>query len=197
MEGRNQKVNSREIFNPALVFGVGFFYLLVFGGVPSARGEDWESGDIVMRHGTGLWSEFFRKYSVRDRRFSHAGIVWVEGGKLYCIHAEGDDLSGRGQVAKVPLREFFKPSRANGHFRFRLPREVRLRCAREAHRLLGVPFDWKFDTDDHSALYCTELIAVALSGAAPQIFLKRCKNIIPLDALSDPSIAEELSARLP
>ena len=197
MESRREKVISRQVSNPALIFGVGFFCLLLWGGVPSVRGAEWESGDIVMRHGTGLWSEFFRQYSFRDLRFSHAGIVWVEGGELYCIHSEGDDLSGRGKVEMVPLREFLKPSRANGHFRFRLPREVRMRFATEARKLIGVPFDWKFNTDDHSALYCTELIAVALGEAAPRIRLKRRRNIITLDSLSDPEIAEELPAQLP
>ena len=150
-----------------------------------------------MRHGDGLWSDFFRRYSPRDQRFSHVGIVWVENGEVYCIHAEGDDLSGRGAVQMVTLRQFFRPSRANGHFRLRLPAEVRMRFVREARKLIGRPFDWRFDTDDHSALYCTELAEVALKEAAPHIELRRRRGLIPIDSLSDPEIAEELPATLP
>ena len=197
MEGQREKVNSRRRRFPALLIGAGFFYLCLWLSAPRAGGAEWESGDIVMRHGTGLWSEFFRRHSSRDRRFSHAGIVWVENGELYCIHSEGDDLSGRGSVEMVPLRQFFRPSRANGHFRLRLPAEVRRRFAEEARRLIGRPFDWRFDADDHSALYCTELAEAALKAAVPRIVLKRKDGVIPIDALSDPEIAEELSPELP
>ena len=185
------------LLRPALIFGAGFFYLCLWFHAPQVRGDQWESGDIVMRHGTGLWSEFFRIHSVRDPRFSHVGVVWVENGEVYCIHSEGDDLSGRGAVQMVTLRQFFKPSRGNGHFRLRLPAEVRMHFAREVRKLIGVPFDWRFNTDDHSALYCTELVEVALKEAAPQIKLRRSSTLIPIDALTDPEIVEELSAALP
>jgi len=187
MESGSGKVIRRfRFFIPALGLSAGIFCL------PTAAAE-WEDGDIVMRHGTGLWSEFFRRSSLRDRRFSHMGIVRVREGKIMCIHSEGNDLTGRGEVKMVPLEEFFEPSRANGHFRLKLSAAARRKFAEAAEERLGTPFDWKFNTDDDRQLYCTELALVALKKAAPEIALRRRRdNIVPPDSLSAPEIAVEL-----
>ncbi|MCI5779288.1 MAG: hypothetical protein MR051_05680 [Lentisphaeria bacterium] len=177
--------------HPARRLAAGFFCLLPL--LTCAAGtEDWEDGDLILRHGRGLWSELFRRASPRDRRFSHIGIVCTVAGRRLCVHAEADDRTGRGRVNAVPPERFLAEADAVGRFRLKLPRELRKKFAEAALEQLGVPFDWKFDDDDDSALYCTELAAAALKTAAPHLTVKRHNGLIPPDALTDPEIAEEL-----
>ena len=35
------------------------------------------NGDVILRSGTGLWSDLFRSRNARDKRFSHVGVVSV------------------------------------------------------------------------------------------------------------------------
>ena len=41
-----------------------------------------QHGDIILRSGVGIWSQYIREYNKNDQRFSHVGIIFIEKGKI-------------------------------------------------------------------------------------------------------------------
>jgi hypothetical protein len=105
----------------------------------------------------------------------HAGIVAIEDGEAVVYEAVGNffPLPGiaptamvSGAVRRVGIERFARGKRIVGLFA--LPPQVdgeRLVAFARARQQRGTPFDAYFDTDDAGALYCTELVALALNAA--------------------------------
>jgi hypothetical protein len=147
-----------------------------------------EDGDVILRLGDRLWSRVFMDVSPTDKRYSHLGVARVAGGRVTVIHAEGAASGGVGGVREDTLEEFVSVARAVGVYRAKGADGGLISAA--AAELLDVPFDWRFDMDDSSSLYCTELLYVALGRAAPGLALATVgvgaqgKRVIPLEAVS-------------
>lgn len=124
-----------------------------------------EPGDIVCRYRGGMWSETFRNLSRRERRFSHAGVVVAESGRMWVAHAEADDVSGAGGVRKELFREFAGKARDFAVYRVARPAAERRRIAEKALTFVGRPFDRSFDLATEGAVYCTELVWRCVNGA--------------------------------
>ncbi len=152
-----------------------------------------QNGDLIFRKGYGFWAERFEKTSKRDQRYSHCGVLRPTSQGWVVIHAEADDITGRGEVFAEPIENFCKKSRYIGVYRLNLPPEARRYFSDAAQNQCGVPFDYLFDPEDHKKLYCTELLLVALQEAAPQLHFAREEycgvKIIPLDAFYNPEVA--------
>lgn len=164
------------------------------------------AGDFRVRRGNGLWSDFIRRKNPTDDRFSHIGIL-ARGddgnggeGEFFVIHADCN-AAGQGSVRKEPLEAFLSDASRVGVFRPRdggnaNPPDARVR---RAEKFLGLPFDWKFDLDDASALYCTELVRLALGdGNAPArgvpagMLEVGGRKILSVEAFTTAEISEEL-----
>ena len=148
-----------------------------------------KDGDIICRLGDRLWSQLFRNTSLIDRRFSHMGIVCINNGEITVIHAEGHSKSEIDYVNEIPLEDFIRIARSIGIYRIKdVEGNLIPNAARE---FLGVPFDWQFDMDDESKIYCTELLFAILKRIKPEVTLKTNylkewkKEIIPLEAISN------------
>jgi hypothetical protein len=148
-----------------------------------------EDGDIICRLGDRLWSQLFKDVSVTDKRFSHMGIIHVNNGIITVIHSEGDTGHGRDFVNEVPLQEFVKIARAIGIYRINDIEGSQI--SNLAAEYIGIPFDWQFDINDESKLYCTELLYVISKRLNPiiklnTIYIKEFdKEIIPLESISN------------
>lgn len=150
-----------------------------------------QNGDIILRSGIGFWSNLFRSGNTVDKRFSHVGIVRITpDGGYRVIHAEGDDATGSGFVFEDSLEHFVGESDGIGVSRLRTGDPDRF--AEAAITFLGRPFDWKFDKDDDSAIYCTELIDRALRKQDPALHLREHRDLIFPEACLDPEIFEEI-----
>jgi hypothetical protein len=148
-----------------------------------------EDGDIICRFGDRLYSHFFRGASIEDRRYSHTGIIRINDGFITVIHAEGTTRPGEDYVREDPLEEFISVSRAIGIYRLNIDDTSLI--SSKALEYIGIPFDWQWDMNDNSKLYCTELLYVILKDIAPEIELSTVymkeigKVIIPLEAISN------------
>jgi len=149
-----------------------------------------QDGDIICRLGDRMWSSFVRHLSTADKRFSHVGIVRIRDGNVSVINAECL-VSGRSEsVNKVTLPEFLEVARAVGVYRANfIDGSV---ISDNAVKYLGRPFDWKFNHEDDSAIYCTELVYVAIKQSVPEYSLRTVRLsgfgglvIIPLEAISE------------
>lgn len=123
-----------------------------------------QTGDVVLRHGHGLWSELFARLNRRDSRFSHAGIVVNDDSHWYVIHAEADNLGRNGTVRRDEWAVFSDQAR---HLAIlRLDDSIAAaRVAEAASSMHGdaLPFDFSFDLTRVEAVYCSELVWRALS----------------------------------
>ncbi|MDR2481249.1 MAG: hypothetical protein LBD07_03030 [Spirochaetaceae bacterium] len=148
-----------------------------------------QDGDIICRLGDRLWSQFFSDLSAIDKRYSHIGIVHRDDDLITVINAEGDTARGKDFVHEVPFDDFLKAARAVGVYRMENVEGSRISNA--ALEYLGIPFDWQFDMNDESKLYCTELLYVVLKRVAPElnlntVYLKELgKEIIPPESVSN------------
>ena len=166
--------------------------------IPSKEvAERVRDGDIICRLGDRLWSLYFKDVSPTDKRFSHLGIARVTGGAVTVINAEGRAMEGRDFVNETGLEEFLGAARAAGIYRPRGLDGKALSTA--AAGFIGVPFDWSFDLQDDTRLYCTELLYAALKKAAPEIRLQTVfrkelnRELIPLEAVSNSPYFEEVA----
>jgi hypothetical protein len=147
-----------------------------------------KDGDIICRLGDRFWSQFFKDVSIEDKRFSHLGIICINNDIITVIHAEGDTGHGRDFVNEVPIEDFMEIARAIGIYRINDidGKEI----SNMATEYMDIPFDWQFDLNDESKLYCTELLYVILKRIKPAFELNRIfskelgKEIIPLESIS-------------
>lgn len=197
---------KRGFFYVLLSLGVLLLVLLAVGGhlirffhagevsppppLPPVR-QQVRHGDVILRSGIGLWSEMFRMRNVHDERFSHVGIVLIgPDEQCFVLHAEGDDLSGDGTVAVITLEQFVKESERIGIARLKtIDPDL---FVENAKTFIGRPFDWKFDRSETGAIYCTELIDLALKGTSPGAALKVTDGIILPEACLDDALFVEI-----
>ncbi|MDR1900946.1 MAG: hypothetical protein LBQ88_01505 [Treponema sp.] len=161
-----------------------------------------ENGDIICRMGNRIWSLYFCGVSPRDKRFSHLGIVKKDDTGIWVIHAEAGSDDGLNKVKETGLQEFLDIAKSAGIFRIKDTvgnTSSADRIAVEASLLQGRPFDWNFDLNDESAIYCTELLSIVLSRVVPDIKLDTVnidslnRTIIPLDSCYNPDYFIEIA----
>lgn len=158
-------------------------------------------GDLALRQGTGLDSEAVLRLDSAGGQYSHIGIVVSDNGKWKVVHAvPGESRDGIDRVKIESIDTFFLSTRAahGAVMRLRGCSAVAAReAAQSAARLVGVPFDYNYNWQDTTRLYCTQLIAVAYSSAGidllsgvPRLSGRNTKNIIvfPGDIASNDSL---------
>jgi len=124
-----------------------------------------EIGDVVFRRGQGPWTQYFIDCSSREKRFSHVGIVVSNANEVIVAHAEANDWTGVGQVCLQSWDVFFSGALEEAVFRYQGDKTTRRRIACESEKMLGVPFDRRFDMGDTNRLYCTEFVRLAVNRA--------------------------------
>lgn len=123
------------------------------------------AGDVVLRQGDGIWSELFARANPRDRRFSHAGVVVRADGAWQVVHAQADDLGRDGRVRRDDWAAFVAGARGVALLRADAPGAgARVAAAALALHADRAPFDFDFSLADARALYCTELVWLALNA---------------------------------
>lgn len=179
-----------------LTAGGYIFWFYRIRQIPTSPNVDYirsllRNGDIILRSGIGFWSGLFRSSNTTDKRFSHVGIVRIrQDGSIRVIHAEGDDISGKGKVFEDTLEHFVGESDKIGLGRLRLGEPDRF--VEYAMTFLGRPFDWKFDKSDDSSIYCTELVDLSLRKLNSSFRLPERKGLLLPEACLSPDYFIEI-----
>jgi hypothetical protein len=147
-----------------------------------------KNGDIICRLGDRLWSLYFKDLSPDDKRYSHLGIIRINGDDITVINAEGARWEGKDYVNETLLQDFIGAAKTIGIYRLKdVNGDV---IIEKALHFVGVPVDWDFDMEDSKKLYCTELLYAILKDMDTDVklrtvFQKELKvNIIPLESIS-------------
>lgn len=164
-----------------------FLYLLLAGcsrgSTPfSETTPPLRAGDMLFRLGVSHQS---RAVNVMDRHssYSHVGIIAQSEGSLLIVHAVPDERPNGGvdSIRIDSIENFFSSGRAEQCLIVRYPltdsiaERVGNWALREYQR--GTLFDNYFNTDDTSALYCTELIHYAFLSEGIDLSEGRRHNI--------------------
>lgn len=118
------------------------------------------TGDIILRRGKGMISRWFAGMSLHDARFSHAGIVLIQNGKV-CVLSSTQDAKEPGIQVQSP-EEFLQSAITEEFGVYRLPLS-KVQLAEIARDLSGDlefrrGFDNAYSLDSDSVFYCTEYI---------------------------------------
>ena len=147
-----------------------------------------KNGDILCRLGEKIWSPIIKELSPNDKRYSHLGIIRIENNNIYVIHSEALANDKLNFVKKTLLSDFLSKAQSVGIYR--LINIEGEKISDMSINYIGYPFDWQFDMDDDSKLYCTELLYVLLKDLSPEVILnivwldKINKYVIPLDVVT-------------
>mgnify|MGYP003788599063 CR=1 FL=1 len=129
------------------------------------------SGDIIFRRGRSLVSTLVL-LNDRESPFSHTGIVALEDGIPYVIHAVPGEPGKNGEelVKRDLLTEFLSPEKAAQFAVFRLKNDdpeavFQAAAAAEKYYQNRLAFDKAFSIRSDDRLYCTELVWKAYLSA--------------------------------
>jgi len=120
-------------------------------------------GDIILRHGFGIVSDFISKTYNKGLQISHCAIITKNAGTYNIIHSVSKSLSDFDGVQTQDLISFIRESKRNSVvvLRYKPKTDKSLSCiSKRAKYYLDkrIPFDNSFDLDDSTEFYCTELL---------------------------------------
>lgn len=129
-----------------------------------------KTGDLILRHGKGIISESFMFMSQKQRKFSHAGMIFLEGDSVYVIHALGGETATDNAVKKHTLYEFCDPHDNHSFAVYRYVDMDSTTLQRYVDNMLDayrkrINFDMDFRMDTDSVQYCSELVWKSIMNA--------------------------------
>lgn len=120
-----------------------------------------KEGDIVLRHGFGFVSDAIVKSLHEIYDISHCAIITNSDSGLIVIHSVSQSLSDFDGVQCQKLNHFIRDSHTNSVIVSRFKDTTLLKATAERAKYYfnkHVPFDNKFNIEDNSEIYCSELI---------------------------------------
>lgn len=140
------------------------------------------TGDLIFRHGRGFTSNALMNFGLREKKYSHAGIVTIENGKVFVYHAVGGEENLTNRLRKDPLEMFCNPSSIHAFAVYRTdlkPEQViKVMAIANEYYQSGLEFDTKFDLETNDKMYCTEFVYKVFGQALGN------ENYISLSAFS-------------
>lgn len=120
-------------------------------------------GDIILRYGHGLVSDYIVNIFKEDYRISHCGVVNKQGDSLYVIHSESSSVLSTEGIQSQVFDEFTDAGQLNSVIIVRYNKadlQKLPEISRRAQYYLEkkIPFDYSFDTKDTAEMYCSEII---------------------------------------
>lgn len=132
--------------------------------VQAASVEDF---DIILIAGRSIRSRCIRLFGGRAEEWSHVGILRKEDGEISIFHATPDTRDGNA-ILYERLSALFERKAVSGFRIIRLTgltptQQETVRFRFEKERLEARPFDYNFNLQDHSTVYCSELVLIVFS----------------------------------
>ncbi|MGI8599354.1 MAG: YiiX/YebB-like N1pC/P60 family cysteine hydrolase [Chitinophagaceae bacterium] len=128
-----------------------------------------QEGDMVFRLNMDGYSQFIKIFSRQDKQFSHAGIVIMEDKNPVVYHMINGDESRESKIIKSSFEEFINPKKnyAFGIYRNGLTQKEKQALVSLVTQWYakGVTFDFNFDLVTNDKMYCSEMIAKAITKA--------------------------------
>ena len=187
-------IKSRLLNFPVLLLVSGCILLFLISGIvpvdrklkfinnqitaPAFPGYKIQSGDIIFRDGRGFISSLFKRLSLKDPAYSHAGIIHRENGGVFVYHIIGGE--GRNnKIKKDLLLDFCSPLQSHAFAMYRTDQSgMNIDSLAGNYFSKGILFDNNFSLVSDDKMYCTEFIFKILQQVSGQ------NNYLPLTVLS-------------
>ena len=136
-----------------------------------------EDFDIILIAGRSFRSRIVRLFGGEADEWSHVGILYREDGRCFILHATPDTRDGNA-VLLEPLDALFGRKAVS---KCRVIRLAGLTPAQKNAIRRGFQkaqsephtFDYAFDTQEHSSIYCSELVLMVFSGIIRGVDIRR------------------------
>ncbi|TDH25613.1 hypothetical protein EXU57_12985 [Segetibacter sp. 3557_3] len=127
------------------------------------------TGDLVVRLGDDLISERIKYLNEKDYAYSHAGIIIEVNGEKQVFHISPDG-NHNDTIQVVSIDSFLNPvhNLSCGLYRYNLLTEQRAEVSKivESYKRGGVRFDRRYSMETDQLMYCSEMIAKAITRAS-------------------------------
>lgn len=131
-----------------------------------------QTGDVILRNGTGIYSRINRFIFSKEKQYSHCGIISVENDTVFVYHALGGRESVTNQLRKDELMHYCnkKATKEVGFYRYALSDEDREELSVLIEGLYNrhTDFDSFFDLETDENLYHTEFVYYVLESVTEQ-----------------------------
>ncbi|MGG5576143.1 YiiX/YebB-like N1pC/P60 family cysteine hydrolase [Myroides sp. C15-4] len=161
-----------------------FFVLLSCTKIPKQSTQEQsipvalQSGDLILRKGTGYFSDIFKRMASRDKRFSHIGIISKERDSIFVYHIEADEFTGEGVVLREEVNHFLQQSTDHAFYANAMDTVAKQAMLVKAKAFFEVKvvFDLNFNAADDDKLYCSELVAKCINYGMDSIYIQPTLN---------------------
>lgn len=127
------------------------------------------TGDIALRTGNDATSNILRQLNLRDKTFSHCGIVAVINGYPFVYHNIGGESNPNQSMRLDSAARFFNEKDNNliGFLRMKLndAEKKQLLDSVQSWYHAQLQFDMDFDIHTEDKMYCSEMVVKALNHA--------------------------------
>ena len=126
-----------------------------------------QTGDVVLRMGTGAQSLLLSRLNKTDKSYSHCGMVVKENGYPFVYHCIGGEDNPNARLRRDSAHRFFSPlhNTALAIARYQLDSLTQKSLIISYYRR-HPRFDLAFDLATDDALYCTEFAWKILTETA-------------------------------
>lgn len=133
-----------------------------------------KTGDLVCRLGTGFFSQYFKEFASKEKKYSHIGILSIENDSVFVYHSEASELTGVGCVKRELLSSFLYDIKTYNFFNINLCDSIREKIVfnSKGYYSSRTPFDLDFNSFNDDELYCSELLAFSINKAMNREFIK-------------------------
>ena len=160
------------IFLSITVVIIGYFFVRPTTAIPVATvvlpDTILRNGDIIFRDGRGAISSIFRRMSLTDNSYSHAGIIHKDDGEIFVYHVIG----GEGNNAVMRKDKLITFCNRNEAFAFGVYRSDldpgSIDSLAGIYFSKQIKFDDKFDLMTDDKMYCTELVYKVLKEVSAE-----------------------------
>lgn len=126
-----------------------------------------KSGDIILREGNSFVSDVLKDFSQKEKRYSHAGIIHIEGPKAFVYHIIAAENGKPSYMLKELLALFCNSTDNNSYAIYRTVADGVAVDRKAGELYLTHPqFDAQFDLGTDDKLYCTELVYKVFRSAS-------------------------------
>ncbi|MBS1773574.1 MAG: hypothetical protein JST82_12005 [Bacteroidetes bacterium] len=127
--------------------------------------------DIVVRKGNDVISDMFCDMNLKDKSYSHCGIVQIENGRPYIYHSIGGE-DNPDETLRRDSASFWCSPRQNMSFailRYDLSDTQKQNLKKQVlvYYAQKKKFDMQFDLSSDDKLYCTEFVYKCLNSVLP------------------------------
>ena len=121
------------------------------------------NGDIILRRGHGMVSDYIVNSFNEKYKISHSGIILKTNNKIEVIHSESSSLLVTEGIQKQSIDDFTDAAHKNSVIIVRYKRNASGECEKIAERAQyylkkEIPFSYILAPEDTTKMFCSEVI---------------------------------------